>query len=78
MDWYDLAGALKQAWAGEPATAKVINVSPDQLVHRGWSMDYQALPPADVYMLCDPDPVVPLLLDRVKARPAKKAAFCMF
>lgn len=73
LDWYDLAGALKQAWGGEPATAKVINVSPDQLVHRGWSMDHQALPPADIYMLCEPDPVVPLLLGRVQARPAAPA-----
>lgn len=73
LDWYDLAGALKQAWGGEPITAKVINVSPDQLVHRGWSMDYQALPPADIYMLCETDPVVPLLLERVQARPAAPA-----
>lgn len=70
LDWYDLAGALKQAWGNEPISAKVINVSPDQLVHRGWSMDYQALPPVDVYMLCETDPVVPLLTDKVKARPA--------
>ena len=70
LDWYDLAGALKQAWGSEPISAKIINVSPDQHVHRGWSMDYQGLPPVDVYMLCETDPVVPLLTDRVKARPA--------
>ena len=61
LDWYDVAGALKQAWGAEPITAKVINVSPDQLVHRGWSMDYQGLPPVDVYMLCETDPVCPRL-----------------
>ena len=70
LDWYDLAGALKQAWGSEPISARIINVSPDQHVHRGWSMDYQGLPPVDVYMLCETDPVVPLLTDRVKARPA--------
>ena len=70
LDWYDLAGALKQAWGSEPISAKIINVSPDQHVHRGWSMDHQGLPPVDVYMLCETDPVVPLLTDRVKARPA--------
>jgi thiamine pyrophosphate-dependent acetolactate synthase large subunit-like protein len=70
LDWYDVAGALKQAFGAEPITAKVINVSPDQLVHRGWSMDYQGLPPVDVYMLCETDPVVPLLTAAVKARPA--------
>lgn len=70
LDWYDLAGALKQAWGSEPICARIINVSPDQHVHRGWSMDHQGLPPVDVYMLCETDPVVPLLTDRVKARPA--------
>ena len=36
-------------------------------------MDYQGLPPVDVYMMCEPDAVVPLLLDAVKARPAAAA-----
>jgi thiamine pyrophosphate-dependent acetolactate synthase large subunit-like protein len=68
LDWVDTAGALKQAWGGEPIAAKVILVSPDAHSHRGWSMDYQGLPPADVYMMCEPDPVVPLLLQAVKPR----------
>ncbi len=70
LDWYDVAGALKQAWGAEPVSARIINVSPDQHAHRGWSMDYQGLPPVDVYMLCETDPVVPLLTDKVKARPS--------
>ncbi len=73
LDWCDLAGALKQAWGAEAITAKIINVSPDQHVHRGWSMDYQGLPPMDNYMLCETDPVVPLLTDKVKARAAAVA-----
>jgi thiamine pyrophosphate-dependent acetolactate synthase large subunit-like protein len=32
-------------------------------------MDYQALPPADIYMMCEPDAALPLLLDRVRSRP---------
>jgi thiamine pyrophosphate-dependent acetolactate synthase large subunit-like protein len=68
LDWVDTAGALKQAWGAEPIAAKVILVSPDAHSHRGWSMDYQGLPPADVYMMCEPDPVVPLLLQAVKPR----------
>ena len=36
LDWYDLAGALKQGWGGQSIAAKAINVSPNQLVHRGW------------------------------------------
>src|SRR5688572_3303098 len=74
LDWVDTAGALKQAWGNDPIGAKVILVSPDQYSHRGWSMDYQGLPPADVYMMCEPDPVLPLLLDAVRTRPAPVAA----
>ena len=74
LDWVDLAGVLKQVWGAEPVGAKVIQVSPDAHVHRGWSMDYQGLPPVDVYMMCEPDAVVPLLLHAVKARPAAAAS----
>jgi thiamine pyrophosphate-dependent acetolactate synthase large subunit-like protein len=70
LDWIDPAGVLKQAWGAEPVAAKVIQVSPDAHLHRGWSMDYQGLPPVDLYMMCEPEAVVPLLLDAVKARPA--------
>jgi thiamine pyrophosphate-dependent acetolactate synthase large subunit-like protein len=70
LDWVDTAGTLKAAWGDAPIGAKVIRVSLDQHIHRGWSMDYQSLPPADVYLLCEPDVAVPLLVDAVKARPA--------
>jgi len=74
LDWVDLAGVLKQAWGTDPVDAKVIQVSPDAHLHRGWSMDYQGLPPVDVYMMCEPDTVVPLLLGAVKARPGAVAS----
>src|SRR5437773_973507 len=70
LDWIDTAGALKQAWGDAPVGAKVILVSPDAHAHRGWSMDYQGLPPADVYLMCEPDAVVPLLLEAVEPRAA--------
>jgi thiamine pyrophosphate-dependent acetolactate synthase large subunit-like protein len=70
LDWIDPAGVLKQAWGAEPVGAKVIQISPDAHLHRGWSMDYQGLPPVDLYMMCEPEAAVPLLLDAVKARPA--------
>ena len=73
LDWIDTAGALKQAWGDAPVGAKVILVSPDAHVHRGWSMDYQGLPPADVYLMCEPDPVVSLLLEAVEPRAAAAA-----
>jgi thiamine pyrophosphate-dependent acetolactate synthase large subunit-like protein len=70
LDWVDTAGTLKAAWGDSPASAKVIRVSLDAHIHRGWSMDYQGLPPSDVYLMCEPDVAVPLLLDAVRARPA--------
>ena len=70
LDWIDTAGTLKQAWGDAPVGAKVILVSPDAHSHRGWSMDYQGLPPADVYMMCEPDPVLPLLLNEIRPRAA--------
>jgi thiamine pyrophosphate-dependent acetolactate synthase large subunit-like protein len=70
LDWVDTAGTLKAAWGDAPVGAKVIRVSVDQHVHRGWSMDYQGLPPSDVYLMCEPDVAVPLLLEAVRARPA--------
>ena len=69
LDWVDTAGTLKAAW-GDGIGAKVIRVSVDQHIHRGWSMDYQGLPPSDVYLMCEPDVAVPLLLAQVKSRPA--------
>jgi len=74
LDWVDLAGALKAAWGAEPVSAKVIQVSADAHIHRGWSMDYQGLPPADVYLLCEPKAAVPALLAAVKARVAPAPA----
>jgi thiamine pyrophosphate-dependent acetolactate synthase large subunit-like protein len=69
LDWIDPAGLLKAAW-GDAIGCKVIRVSADAHSHRGWSMDYQGLPPSDVYMMCEPDVAVPLLVEAVRARPA--------
>ncbi len=68
LDWLDLAGALKQAFGDKPVTAKIIHLSCDNHLHRGWSMDYQALPPVDVFMQCEPEAAVPLLTAAVSAR----------
>jgi thiamine pyrophosphate-dependent acetolactate synthase large subunit-like protein len=74
LDWYDLAGTLKQAYGDAPIAAAVIHVSPDAHVHRGWSMDYQALAPADEYVMCEPDVVVAALLERVAWRSPRATA----
>jgi thiamine pyrophosphate-dependent acetolactate synthase large subunit-like protein len=67
LDWVDLAGTLKTAYSGKPVTAKIVQVSVDQYVHNGWSMDYQGLPPADVYILAEPDAALPMLVAGVAA-----------
>ncbi len=70
LDWTDVAGTLKQAYGSEPVAAKIINVSCDMHLHRGWSMDYQGLPPVDLLLLTEPDVAVPLLFEACAARPA--------
>jgi thiamine pyrophosphate-dependent acetolactate synthase large subunit-like protein len=70
LDWLDLAGTFKQAYGAHPVTAKVIHVSCDAHNHRGWSADHQGLPPTDLYMMCESDAAVPLLLEATSARKA--------
>ena len=63
LNWYDLNGTLKQAWGQDPIGSTIINVSNDQHVHNGWSMDHQGLAPSDIYVMADPDPTVTALLE---------------
>jgi thiamine pyrophosphate-dependent acetolactate synthase large subunit-like protein len=73
LDWLDLAGTFKQAYGANPVSAKIIQVSCDAHSHRGWSADYQGLPPVDCYLMCETDAAVPLLLESVNARIASAA-----
>jgi thiamine pyrophosphate-dependent acetolactate synthase large subunit-like protein len=68
LDWIDLAGTLRQAWGADEIGARVIQVSLDQLVHNGWSMDHQGLPPADLYLLTEPEAAVSQLREAVGPR----------
>ena len=78
FDWVDLAGTFRLACGGEWPKATIIQCSVDQYLHNGWSMDYQALPPADVSILASPDTLVRALLDtvpvRASAAPAREPA----
>jgi thiamine pyrophosphate-dependent acetolactate synthase large subunit-like protein len=67
LDWIDFGGSLRQTCGGKWPDATVINCSMDQYVHNGWSMDYQALPPAEISVLAMPDRFVGLLLDKIGA-----------
>jgi len=63
LDWVDLAGALRAL--GPSPAAKIIQISLDHRIHNGWSMDYQGLPPVDLFLSADPDLVVPELLKAI-------------
>ncbi len=69
FDWVDPGGAFKQSLQGVPLKAKVIHVSLDMHIHRGWSMDMGSLPAADVFMLCEPDDVIQALVHGVQEKP---------
>jgi thiamine pyrophosphate-dependent acetolactate synthase large subunit-like protein len=71
LDWIDPAGTMRQACMGEFPGAKVILCSLDQYSHNGWSMDYQALPPADINLLASPDRMVERLLAALDGAPDK-------
>lgn len=59
LDWNDLSGTLTAAGVRDTI---VIQASLDQLMHNGWSMDHQGLPPADHSLLCAPEAAVTALL----------------
>jgi len=72
LDWVDLAGTLK-ALDTAPA-GKIIQISLDHHLHNGWSMDYQGLPPVDLFIAADPDATVAALLQALGPMPAKKTS----
>ena len=79
LDCVDLNGVLRGAFGFEVPRTKIISVSNDFHIHRGWSMDYEALPPIDLLLPTTPDLAVPQLLAALgwdkprRALPAPKA-----
>lgn len=70
LDWVDLAGLERQAFPqGRPA-ARVVRVSVDHALHRGWSMDYQPLPVVDIHIQAEPDHLVADLIEHLGLSPA--------
>ena len=72
LDWVDLAGALRSV--GPQPSAKIIQISLDYRIHSAWSMDYQALPPVDLFLSADPDLVVPELVKEIGASSRPRVA----
>lgn len=74
LDWLDLAGTLKQAWGSGLIASRIVQVSVDHHVHNGWSMDHQALPPADLFLACEPHAAVEAISSALMDRPKKMSA----
>jgi thiamine pyrophosphate-dependent acetolactate synthase large subunit-like protein len=70
LDWLDLAGTLKPL--GGPPAGRMIQVSLDHQLHNGWSMDYQGLPPVDLFIAADPDAAVAALAEAIGPVEAKE------
>lgn len=64
LDCTDLAGET----ADLPAGVKIINISSDELLHRGFTAEYQALPAVDLPILASPATALPELLRCCKAK----------
>lgn len=71
LDWLDLAGTLRQAWGDTSVGSRVIQASVDHHLHNGWSMDHQGLPPADLFLACEPEMVVDALLRVLSGDPVR-------
>nr|WP_236589497.1 thiamine pyrophosphate-binding protein [Ramlibacter aurantiacus] len=71
LDWIDLAGTLRQAWDDRPVASRVVQVSVDHHLHNGYSMDHQGLPPADLFLACEPEPLVAALLQATRDEAAR-------
>ena len=74
LDWVDLGGGLRPAFGPEAPKAKIISVSADFLIHNGWSMDYEMLPPVDLLLPTTPDEAVAHLLAALGGVKAPKPA----
>ena len=58
LDWVDLGGLLKQAANVGTVSAKIIAATLDHTLHTGSGMEYQSLPPRDVFMQTTSDSAV--------------------
>jgi benzoylformate decarboxylase len=78
MDWLDLAGifrlALGTAQTQTPVDKTIVHCSVDSYRANGWSMDHQALPPADIPIQAEPDQFIQQLLDEIDRKKAFKRA----
>ncbi len=73
LDWVDVNGLLLQVTRKtDKVTTKIVHVSLDSSLHRGWSMDYFGLPPVDVPVNAGADVFVEQLLPVLEKKLAGK------
>jgi thiamine pyrophosphate-dependent acetolactate synthase large subunit-like protein len=72
LDWVDLNGTLRSL--GSPPAGKVIQISLDHQLHNGWSMDYQGLPPVDLFIAAHPDVATAALVEEIGEARSKPTA----
>jgi thiamine pyrophosphate-dependent acetolactate synthase large subunit-like protein len=72
LDWVDLNGTLRSL--GSPPAGKVIQISLDHQLHNGWSMDYQGLPPVDLFIAAHPDVATAALVEEIGEAGAQPTA----
>ena len=65
LDWVDMVNLFARVWPDGSVPPKIVHVSADRLVHKGWTRDHMGLPAVDVDILAEPCATVPSLLDEV-------------
>lgn len=71
LDWVDLGSTLSVSF-GTNVKAMVASASLDFELHRGWNMEYMALPIVDLALAAEPDSVVSALLAALGSAPRRK------
>ena len=74
LDCVDLNGVLRGAFGFDIPKTKIIHVTADFHIHRGWSMDYEALPPVDLLLPSTPEEAVTQLLAALAVKSRKPSA----
>ena len=68
LDWVDMVNLFRRVWPDGSVPPKIVQISADRLVHKGWSRDHMGLPAADIDLLAEPCATVPMLLEEVRQR----------
>lgn len=74
LDWPDLHDTIGRALDPRRPPPKIIKVSCDAHSHRGGSGDHRRLAPADLYLMCETDPAVRVLLAATSPRKRRDRA----